>query len=62
MIKNQIEFITCWTRRINLPKQQPRQIKLYMTIIYIFDLDFIINYGFELWVEKPLIIKVLINN
>jgi len=24
--KNQIEFITCWTRRINSPKQQPRKI------------------------------------
>ena len=23
--KNQIEFITCWTRRINSPKQQPRK-------------------------------------
>jgi hypothetical protein len=24
--KNQIEFITCWTRRIISPKQQPRKI------------------------------------
>jgi hypothetical protein len=33
-----------------------------MIIIYIFDLDLSVNYGFEFWVENSLIIKALINN
>jgi hypothetical protein len=53
--KNQIEFIT-WAQG------QEAKTRLYMKIIYIFDLDLSINYGFEFWVKNPLIIKALINN
>jgi hypothetical protein len=61
-IKNQIEFITCWTRRINSPKQQPKKNIIecdnYIYLIWILN----VNHGFELWAKSPFIIKVLINN